>query len=486
MRRPIIIILISIATLLPAGFSQAALPLTPAQLAFTWSYSGDQQGAELGAAVSGAGDVNGDGFADVLIGAPKYDTDAYKGGAVFGFYGSPAGLSINPDWAAGSDQKGARFGGAVSGAGDVNGDGFADALIGAFRANNGETEEGRVYLYFGSRAGLEATPAWHYESNQKEANLGYSVSGAGDVNGDGFADIIVGAPLLDTRSGDGGTLINAGAALLFYGSGAGLPATPSQVISGTQASAIFGHAVSGAGDVNGDGFADVLVGAPLFDTPVTGEDSGTDAGAVWLFPGSAQGLVDVPAWVAFGPHAGAEFGSAVSGAGDTDRDGFADLLIGAPHLSGSLTDEGAVYLFRGSGGGPHTAATHILYGQQNGSRFGAAVAAAGDFNGDGLAEYVAGAPGYSGDQASEGGIFVYSDSGFAWVGEGNKAETEFGAAVASAGDVNGDGCADIVVGAPTYRIETILHGRAFVAHGSITSLESNYFVWLPIIQKAEK
>ncbi|GAB4438894.1 MAG: integrin alpha [Anaerolineae bacterium] len=476
---------IYLAALLLAGFAHAAMPpgqeVAPAQLSFPWSFTGDQQGAELGAAVSGSGDLNGDGYADVVIGAPKYNTEAYRGGAAFAFYGSAAGLGLHPNWSAGSDQQGARFGGAVSSAGDVNGDGFDDLLVGAHRANNGQPEEGRAMLYLGSPDGLPATPAWHFDSDQAEAYLGYAVSGAGDLNGDGFDDVIIGAHLWDS-----GELLNTGAAFIFYGSAAGLPAAPGRILTGTQASGGFGAAVSSAGDVNGDGFDDVIIGAPLFNTPAAGDDSGKDAGAAYLYLGSAQGLADAPAWVAAGPHAGAEFGSAVGGAGDADRDGFADVIIGAPHYSGDESDSGAAFLYRGRAGGLPATPDTTLTGPHSQSRFGAAVAFAGDFNHDGFDELVIGAPGYNGDQSLEGGIFVYGGSTLAWVGEGNKAATDFGAAVASAGDVNGDGCADIVVGAPQYRIETDIRGRAFATHGQLTSLQADFFTFLPVIVKAGK
>jgi hypothetical protein len=106
-------------------------------------------------------------------------------------------LSTTPDWTAESNQAGAQFGFSVASAGDVNGDGFSDVIVGAWLFDNGETDEGRAFVYHGSASGLSTTPNWTAESNQAGAWFGYSVASAGDVNGDGFSDVIVGARLFD-------------------------------------------------------------------------------------------------------------------------------------------------------------------------------------------------------------------------------------------------------------------------------------------------
>ena len=174
-------------------------------------YENDLAGSELGESVASAGDVNGDGYSDVIVGGFKYSHPETKEGVAYLFLGSSSGLSWTPDWQAESDQQFAEYGQSVASAGDVNQDGYNDLLVGAPWYSNGHNYEGRVYLYFGSPTGLLSSPVYIAESNQESANLGYSAASAGDVNGDGIADIIVGA-----RNYDGGQG-NEGRATLYYG-----------------------------------------------------------------------------------------------------------------------------------------------------------------------------------------------------------------------------------------------------------------------------
>ena len=206
-----------------------------------------------------AGDVNGDGYADVIVGAHWFDNGQTDEGRAYVYHGSAAGLGAAPNWTAESNQANARFGWSVGTAGDVNGDGYADVIIGASLYYNGETDEGRAYVYRGSAAGLSTTANWRAESNQANAEFGHSVGTAGDVNGDGYADVIVGAPYYDNGQ------VDEGRAFVYHGSAAGLSAAPSWTVESNQTGAYFGHSVGTAGDVNGDGYADVIIGAYLYD-----------------------------------------------------------------------------------------------------------------------------------------------------------------------------------------------------------------------------
>jgi hypothetical protein len=155
--------------------------------------------------------VNGDGYDDLILGAPCYDGGEECEGAAFVFLGSAAGIADgNPLTAAAileSNQAEARLGSSVAGAGDVNGDGYADVIVGAPWYHAFEWNEGAAFVFLGSASGIsDGNPASadaRLESDQLDAELGYSVAGAGDVNGDGYADVIVGALLRAGEDGEG-------------------------------------------------------------------------------------------------------------------------------------------------------------------------------------------------------------------------------------------------------------------------------------------
>src|SRR5207247_615774 len=159
------------------------------------------------------------------------------------FYGSATGLSLTPGWTAESNQASARFGVSVATAGDVNGDGYSDVIVGANLYDNGQSNEGRSFVYYGSAAGLHDSPCWTAESNQASAYFGYSVATAGDVNGDGYSDVVIGAYLYDNGQ------TNEGRIFRYDGSASGLPSVPSWTAESDQASSNLGISVATAGDV---------------------------------------------------------------------------------------------------------------------------------------------------------------------------------------------------------------------------------------------
>jgi hypothetical protein len=220
-----------------------------------WTAESDQDNAGFGNSVATAGDVNGDGFSDVIVGAFGYDNGELSEGRAFVYHGSAAGLATSAAWTAESNQTQAQFGIDVATAGDVDGDGFSDVIVGAYRYDNPHADEGRAFVYHGSAAGLGVIPAWTAESNQADANFGISVAAAGDVNGDGYSDVIVGAQDYDNVE-DG-----EGRVFAYHGSAAGLGVIPAWTAESNQADARFGVSVAAAGDVNGDGYSDVIVGA---------------------------------------------------------------------------------------------------------------------------------------------------------------------------------------------------------------------------------
>jgi len=320
----------------------AAYPIRidPLTTSPAWTAESDQASAHFGIAVGTAGDVNGDGYSDVIVGAPDYDNGQTDEGRVFVFHGSPSGPSATASFSAEGDQISAHFGIAVGTAGDVNGDGYSDAIIGAHLYDNGETDEGRAFVYQGSSTGLGPTASWTGEINQAGAQYGFSVGTAGDVNGDGYSDVIVGAPMYTNGQS------SEGAAFVYHGGAAGLAVSPNFTTESNQVSAWLGYAVSTARDMDGDGYSEVLVGAPQFDGPEV------DEGVVFIYHGAASGLSST-AWGRFESNqAGAAYGTAVSWAGDVNGDGYADAVAGAPRYDSGQTDEGRIFVLRGRASGP--------------------------------------------------------------------------------------------------------------------------------------
>ncbi len=418
----------------------------------------------FGAAVATAGDVNADGYADLLVGAPEWNQDSEFYGAAYAFAGSSSGVQTSPFWSVQSSGDGDKFGAAVATAGDVNGDGYSDVIIGAY-GYSGST--GKALVYLGSRDGMKSTAAWNAGLAQDDAHAGYSVA-MGDANGDGFADLAVGVPDYDVGLG------GEGAVWVWHGAAAGPAASPSWSAFGTQVGEGFGTSLAFAGDVNNDGYADLVVGAPHHT--VSGQ---VDNGFAPLYLGGPTGLAATPWWWIPGT-AGSQYGSAVATNCDVNGDGYADLVVGQPG-SGAGTVQG----YAGSASGFGTAPTWTLTGVQDGSRFGAAVACAGDLDGDGISDIAVGSPFYTGrvlpdpnPQFHSGRVDVWfgSLSGLTALSNWHYARagrnTQLGAAVASAGDLDGDGYSDLVVGQPYYSIDQPEQGYVVVFHGSSAGLPS--------------
>ncbi|MEK7283778.1 MAG: integrin alpha, partial [Acidobacteriota bacterium] len=353
------------------------LVVDPTIVVPAWTGLGDQFEEFFGASVGGAGDVNGDGYDDLIVGAPRFDGGFFDEGRAFVFLGSPTGPSPLPAWAVDGGQTGARFGSAVASAGDVNGDGYADVIVGAPLHDFIQVDEGRAYVFLGSAGGLNTVPVWTAEADQNLAKFGAAVASAGDVNGDGYDDVIVGAPDFDSAFNT-----DEGGAFLYLGSAAGPSASPAWVEGSGLFSSAFGFSVASAGDVNRDGYDDVIVGAPLFDNA-----GFSDQGRVFAYPGSAAGLSPNPAWVADGGKTLARFGSSVASAGDVNYDGFGDVIIGAP-----LYDSGRAFVYLGSSAGLSLAPDWNNKINVTPAEYGASVAGVGDVDGDGFDDVVIGAP----------------------------------------------------------------------------------------------
>jgi FG-GAP repeat/FG-GAP-like repeat len=342
-----------------------------------WTGTCNQVEANYGASVAYAGDINGDGYADVIVGAPHFSNGQSNEGAAFVYYGSPTGLSKTPSWTAESNQANAFFGESVSTAGDVNKDGYSDIIIGAPMFDNGETNEGRAFVYYGSANGISIMAAWTAEGDQVSANFGKTVACAGDVNGDNYSDVLVGAPNYDNGQ------INEGRAFIYSGTNIGVNLAPSWTGESNQAEANYGNALARAGDVNGDGFGDIVIGANRYD------DGQSNVGKIYVYLGSANGFSLYPDWTFTGDQLDGNLGISVSGGGDINGDGYHEIVVGS---SSSWQDRpnGKVYIFNGSRRGVTLDITQINNESFPNATLGYSVATAGDINGDGYADVIAG------------------------------------------------------------------------------------------------
>ncbi|PCJ52667.1 MAG: hypothetical protein COA70_11780 [Planctomycetota bacterium] len=336
----------------------------------------------FGWTVSGAGDVNGDGFADVIVGARAAAPGGlHRAGSAYVYSGADGSLLHQWDGGAAID----LFGSSVSGAGDVNSDGFADVIVGAFAADPGSlSQAGSAYVY----SGVNGSLLYQWDGGASGDRFGDSVSDAGDVNGDGFADVIVGA-----GSAAPGGLVEAGSAYVYSGADGSLL---HQWDGGTPGDRL-GSSVSGAGDVNGDGSVDVIVGADLASPGGLGA-----AGSAYVYSGADGSLLRQ--WD--GGTTGDRFGSSVSGAGDVNGDGFADLIVGASLADpGGLLSAGSAYVYSGADG----SLLQQWDGEALWDAFGSSVSGAGDVNGDGFADVIVGVPYVdAGGREHSGSAYVYS------------------------------------------------------------------------------
>ncbi|MEW5989124.1 MAG: integrin alpha [Chloroflexota bacterium] len=430
--------------------SPRGLSITP-----DWTAESDQAAAYYGGSVATAGDVNGDGYDDVIVGAFQYDSPQLDEGRAYLYFGSAGGLSQSANWISESNQSNAAFGISVSSAGDVNGDGYDDAIVGADDYGNG----GRVFVVHGSATGLSLTPDWTAVGDQAYAFFGSSVAAAGDVNGDGYDDVIIGAPWYNHGQD------NEGRAYVFHGSASGLSTSANWLAESNQPLAQFGSSVATAGDVNGDGYDDIIVGAYYYDN---GQDN---EGRAFVYHGSAAGLSLSANWTAESDQNHAYFGRSATTAGDVNNDGYGDVVVGADAYDISVADEGRVYVYYGSTVGLPTSPNWIAEGDQANASFGWSVATAGDVNGDGYDDVIIGSHVYNNDLDNEGRVFVYygSVAGLSvspdWTAESDQADALFGRSATTAGDVNGDGYDDVIVGADQYDNGQDNEGRAFVYHG---------------------
>lgn len=419
-------LLVAVAVARPAE-SQVGSGAAP-EPRLAYSFAGNASGDTMGAAVASAGDVDADSIPDFIVGTPSDDTAGTNAGRVDVFsgrdgsplhsmLGTPSAYSYN-------------FGAAVAGAGDVDQDGYDDFVVGAPHTYGATRNSGAAYVY----SGLDESVLFVFDQSGTGDLLGFSVDGAGDVNGDGHADIIVGAPSYDhVVNGP-----NSGSARIFSGlDGSVLHYLESMIV--LEEGDGFGWSVRGIGDVDLDGYDDVVVTAP---GDVTRVFSGVDGTVLYtvsqqVYEVDAAGDVNAdgcPDWVASryngaivfsgcdgspihsftstgGPSPSDEptsacdcFGASVGGGGDVDGDGYDDVVIGAVQY---YLGNGYARVYSGATGGPIFTVT----GLTSASALGSSSDILGDLDGDGRAEVIVGAPWESQFKVGVGGGHVYSLGG---------------------------------------------------------------------------
>ena len=390
---------------------------------------GQASGDRFGAAIASIGDFDGDGFGDLLVGAPDTNPgNMTQAGAAHVFLGGPDFDDVPDRSYFGSVSEG-QLGDAVAPAGDFDADGFADFLA---------AENSVVRVYFGG-----TPPDSLFISVPSFAP---AVSPAGDFNQDGFDDIVIGAQSIN----------NPGMAFVYFG-GPGADGVADRILNGPQPGDRFGAAVAGGFDFNGDGISDIAVGAPQAGGP-------TGSGAVRIYFGSAAADAVFDLQVD-GVSPGDRFGSALAAAGDMNGDAADDLAVGAPnHSAGALINTGILHVYFG-GPAPDGVPDIVVEGFLDQGRLGTAMAVAGDMNDDGFGDLAFGWPflsstpnppavhvllgGVAPDNASD--LFVEGVPG-----------SRFGAALAPASDLTGDGIDDFPVGAPDDAPGGPAVGRVFV------------------------
>ncbi len=374
-----------------SGYSSVFQGMTNNGAAFVWSgatgaqlyaFYGGATSDNLGWTVTGAGDLNADGVPDLAVAAPNADPfGRLNAGTVSAYSGADGSLL----WQAHGQSANGMFGQALAAAGDVNADGYDDLLIGDPQDSfwGGGAGAGAAGVY----SGATGTALWIYVGAPADA-MGWSVAAAGDHDGDGYADVLVGAPGADV-----GSFRNAGSVYLYSGAAHAVLLQ----LDGLQDGG-FGKSIAAGADVDGDGSPDILAGADVVHTASSG---GQSTGAAYLYSNGGallrqhDGLGDLDL-----------FGGSAALVGDLNGDGASEYLIGAPGAdAGGFTLNGTVSLHDGAGGG-------LLHRFEGGSHFrqlGQVVAAGSDLDGDGVAEFLISDPG------NWAGGFHGSGDAWSWV-----------------------------------------------------------------------
>ena len=471
-------------------------------------FYGEENADHTGHRVAGIGDVNGDGIDDFAIGAYSNDENYKNSGQVYVFFGRSGGFpaSTNASSANASFQgvgEDDRAGIDIAGVGDVDNDGYDDFVIGADEYEAlGTSGRGRAYLILGKSSGWSmdtslssADASWYGEVN--EDMFGRAVGGGGDVNGDGYDDIVVGAH----DNEEGGDI--QGQTYIIFGRSGGwstnqnIGSTANASFIGVENKEQSGYSVDIVGDTNGDGYDDILIGARYFaHTP-----GGSRIGHAYLIMGKSSGwsrdtLISSSNATFVGQRSLA--GSHVSKAGDVNGDGLADFLITEHMNSEHKSQMGQTYLILGnrSGWSNGTKLSDIdasFWGENFNDESGNSAEGGGDINGDGYDDLIIGA--YRNQDGGKefpyyaGKIYVVYGREKGWRNDTKLSESDasfigedkggaLGYCVANAGDVNNDGYDDILAGAWMANFNGNNNGVAYLLNrtssASISNLTASY------------
>jgi len=428
-------------------------------------------------------DFNGDGYEDLVGGASGSDVTCSGCGIAYIYHGSssslPTTLSTTINYP--STDASAIFSVGVEAIGDVNGDGFADLAIGAWSSDINCVNCGSLWIYHGSSSGVSTTPIAElpYPDTDGVSIYSQELGAVGDVNGDGYDDLFTAAYFSDTDCA------NCGMVYGFYGTSTGLPTTPSLTISNPDAaSTAFGFALVSGLDINKDGYAELIIGA-------TGTGAG---GTIFIHNGSSTGTSSSADITIASPDAGSNlFGYNISDAGDFNGDGNLDFAVGAPSYDGVCVGCGRVYTYLGTSNSINTTpnVTIDYPGADANASMGEELRI-GDFNGDGYLDLITGAFLSDIDCADCGIAFVFHGSSsdlsttanLTLSNPGADSFANFGGSF-GAFDMNSDGYDDVVIGASSSDYHGANLGGVFFYTGSLTGLGSLITPVLPTYPEAD-
>lgn len=429
-------------------------PVMAADPAFTTPeviLEGNQIDAQFGLGSLGSGDFNNDGYVDVAVGSYYYDNTLVNDGAALVYYGTSTGIPTDPSWITYGPNNGIAYGYSMA-VGDFNNDSYDDLAVGAYLYTVDQSSEGAVFIYYGSGSGLSDTYDVILDMDVASSKFGYSLSSAGDVNNDGYEDLLVGSIWYPI----------GGAVFLYYGSADGLSGTPFGIFA-TETSTNYATSIAGGLDINGDNYDDIIVGAKSYASSL---------GAFIVYYGSVDGPITNSGYIIGRDLNWGGLGYKVASAGDVNNDGYDDVLVTAPSLSVGATNNGEVYLYLGTASGISTSYVWSFSVAQDAMNLGRyALSGVGDTNGDGYDDILIGSDMYDGTVAYSGKAWLFkgNSSGVLsstpnWSVEGTSSYL-LGTSSIGAGDIDNDGFDDFMIGASNYVNGESGEGGVFIYYG---------------------